>query len=127
MSDLICTQCDGFLPRKAKVCPHCDASLTGLSSLSAPVKALARATIGAGFAMTLSACYGMGADFRGSDSFCEDPSADLDGDGLCGPADCNEEDPETNAWAFDVPDDGIDQDCDGEDATEEKNAYEYQG
>ena len=120
MSDLICNHCDGFLPRKATVCPHCDGSLSGLSSLSAPVKALARATIGAGFAMTLSACYGM-------DGFCPDPSADLDNDGLCGPSDCNEEDPEINAWAFDVPDDGIDQDCDGEDAQEENNASDDQG
>jgi hypothetical protein len=69
----------------------------------------------------------MGADFQGMDGFCPDPSADLDNDGLCGPSDCNEEDPEINAWAFDVPDDGIDQDCDGEDATEENNASDDQG
>lgn len=51
---------------------------------------------------------------------CGSPSCpDLDGDGFttCD-GDCDDDDPSIHPGAHDVPDDGIDQDCDGADATE---------
>ncbi|MDQ3036075.1 MAG: hypothetical protein M3Y87_26980 [Myxococcota bacterium] len=76
--------------------------------------------------MTLSACYGGGIypeDYydAGSDAeaaLCDDFSNDLDDDAHCGAADCDETDPDRNTSALDVPGDGIDQDCSGNDATE---------
>ena len=45
---------------------------------------------------------------------------DLDGDGYgISDGDCDDADPERNPGQEDIPGDGIDQDCDGEDATEE--------
>lgn len=41
---------------------------------------------------------------------------DSDGDGFPPPADCDDSDPERNPAASDAPGDGVDQDCDGEDA-----------
>ena len=43
---------------------------------------------------------------------------DADGYGIS-EGDCDDADPERNPGATDVPDDGIDQDCDGVDATED--------
>jgi hypothetical protein len=42
--------------------------------------------------------------------------SDLDGDGVARPADCNDQDPAIHPGAADVPEDGIDQNCDGHDA-----------
>ena len=39
--------------------------------------------------------------------------ADCDGDGYATPADCNDGDPLVNPEAFDFPNDGVDDDCDG--------------
>ncbi|MDH5490344.1 MAG: MopE-related protein [Myxococcales bacterium] len=56
----------------------------------------------------------------GMDPTCACP-ADLDGDGVeppsCGGCDCNDGDPSIFCGATDVCDDGVDQDCDGVDAT----------
>ena len=46
------------------------------------------------------------------------PGIDLDGDGWTMVDDCDEEDPEVNPGAEDLPYDGIDQDCDGDDLTD---------
>ena len=44
---------------------------------------------------------------------------DLDGDGYgVSDGDCDDADPERNPGQEDIPEDGIDQDCDGEDAAE---------
>ncbi|GAC1351330.1 MAG: hypothetical protein NVS3B20_04040 [Polyangiales bacterium] len=42
-----------------------------------------------------------------------DPDKDFDGDGYVAKDDCNDHDPLVNPGAFDVPGDGIDNDCDG--------------
>jgi hypothetical protein len=42
-----------------------------------------------------------------------DPEKDNDGDGFLFKDDCNDRNPEVNAGAFEVPGDGVDNDCDG--------------
>jgi Putative metal-binding motif len=48
---------------------------------------------------------------------CEEVEGDADGDGVRVPADCNDTNPGIHPGAIDTPDDGIDQDCSGTDAT----------
>ena len=54
------------------------------------------------------------ADTRTS---CEEIEGDADGDGVRRPADCNDANPGIRPGATDTPDDGVDQDCSGADAT----------
>ena len=84
---------------------------------------------GVSLSMTLAACYGSPCATAAGDGCgpqgpltCEelssDPAADdTDGDGYCLDSDCDETDATINAAAYDEPDDGIDQDCSGADAT----------
>ena len=55
-------------------------------------------------------------DADGRDS-CEEIEGDADGDGVRRPADCNDANPGLRPGAIDVPDDGVDQDCSGTDAS----------
>ena len=48
---------------------------------------------------------------------CEEIEGDADGDGVRRPADCNDTNPGIRPGAADPPDDGVDQDCSGTDAT----------
>jgi hypothetical protein len=48
---------------------------------------------------------------------CEQVEGDADGDGVRRPADCDDTKPQIRPGVSDVPDDGIDQDCSGADAT----------
>lgn len=57
-------------------------------------------------AMTLMACYGVPY---------EPECTDVDGDGYCPPADCDDSDFERRPGAVDTAGDGIDQNCDGVD------------
>jgi hypothetical protein len=54
------------------------------------------------------------ADTRGS---CEEIEGDADGDGVRRPADCDDTNPGIRPGAVDAPDDRVDQDCSGTDAT----------
>ena len=54
------------------------------------------------------------ADTRTS---CEEIEGDADGDGVRRPADCDDTNPGIHPGATDTPDDGVDQDCSGTDAT----------
>ena len=79
-----------------------------------------------GFGDFISLGLGMSACAFGTD--CSDCGVrvDADGDfheddplglGLALYSDCNDSDPTINSSAYDIPDDGIDQDCDGSDAS----------
>lgn len=48
---------------------------------------------------------------------CEEVEGDADGDGVRRPADCDDTNPRIRPGAVDVPDNGIDEDCNGVDAT----------
>jgi hypothetical protein len=65
---------------------------------------------------------GAGTDTAISDdgdtrSSCEEIEGDADGDGVRRPADCNDANPGIRPGVPDTPDDGVDQDCSGTDAT----------
>ena len=65
---------------------------------------------------------GAGTDTAISDdgdarSSCEEIEGDADGDGVRRPADCNDTNPGIRPGAADTPDDRVDQDCSGTDAT----------
>lgn len=52
-----CHHCEGFLPpQNQSQCPHCDAPIK--KGLSRPLKRVGQLVLGAGAALTLSACYG---------------------------------------------------------------------
>jgi hypothetical protein len=57
------------------------------------------------------------SDDADSRSSCEEVEGDADGDGVRRPADCDDTNPTIHPGAADTPDDGIDQDCSGTDAT----------
>jgi hypothetical protein len=133
---LVCGHCHGPMPAACSACPHCkQAKPRGRrpSRFGTRVKQFA---LGASASMTLTACYGAapppsswnptgtggtaGTGARVEFPTCEElaenlRTPDTDKDGYCGIFDCNESDPKINAAAADIPGDGIDQNCNGED------------
>lgn len=69
--------------------------------------------------LLLIACTGESPkDDTGTTSDDTATASDMDGDGVPLPADCDDTDPYTYPGAHEVPYDGEDQDCDGEDVTD---------
>lgn len=52
-----------------------------------------------------------------ADTDCTMPAVDVDGDGYTSAVDCNDVDAAIHPGAVDIPDDGVDQDCDGVDTS----------
>jgi hypothetical protein len=68
-------------------------------------------------AMTLMACYGAPSHVRPGpqQAVCPAGSSDIDGDGSCTPADCDDNAAAVHPGADDPTGDGADQNCDGVD------------
>ncbi|MBK9036515.1 MAG: putative metal-binding motif-containing protein [Myxococcales bacterium] len=112
-----CTSCDGLVPARARVCPHCAHARSALRGVLARAAGLAAGGLAA---MTLMACYGGPAYY--------DDCVDQDDDGwfpacyaaACDPeidpnCDCDDTRPDVYPGAPDSLGDGVDQDCSGAD------------
>jgi hypothetical protein len=87
------------------------------AQLNGPSRMAARVTAGTYFIQV--GAHGMDNAFLGQGSVRPHVGfvpKDDDGDGVTDPPDCNDNDPAIRPGARDVPDDGVDQDCDGADA-----------
>ena len=116
-----CRQCDGFIPTLKFQCPNCE-SVAAFQPVPRAMKTFVTLLAGSAMAMTLSACYGSPiGNPMPQDESCEGAAMlDNDGDGFC-EQDCNDNDETVNPWAYEIPDDGIDQDCDGSDLVSESS------
>ena len=62
-----CSACDGLVPARQVMCPHCDAPVPAKRRRSKFIAALSFASAGA-VSMTLMACYGMPpCDYKAAD------------------------------------------------------------
>jgi hypothetical protein len=130
---LVCKHCRGPMPAACSACPHCKRAKPRRRRPSRFGTRIKQLALGASASMTLTACYGAApappswnpTSTGGTSSRVEFPTCDelaenlrtpdTDTDGYCGIFDCDESDPKINAAAVDIPGDGIDQNCNGED------------
>jgi len=125
-SILTCNECSGFIPSTEASCPNCSTSVS-ISKWIGPLKAVVTVATGAALAMTLSACYGSPCAAGGNDCHfndrpvpqepCREGEVDNDEDGFCGEYDCDDSNPDIHILADEIPNDGVDQNCNGEDNT----------
>ena len=105
MSLVPCSNC-GAHHFSNEPCPHCPASYTPQ-----------RKNIGLLLGLGLAACDG---GLKDSGSMAMEYGVawvDQDGDGWDEYSDCDDQDPEVHPEAEEIPDDGVDSNCDGEDNT----------
>ena len=111
-----CPACDGYLPRGALTCPHCDAAVVrALIERHRGLKWL-NLVGGSAVTVTLMACYGGGAiGDAGCFGLDEDDDTFLDNCVNDNVLDCDDTDPRVHPYADDPAGDGVDQNCDGVD------------
>jgi hypothetical protein len=122
-----CPSCAAPVTIKMARCSNCNrVNLRGY--LARTVSSVATLVGGVTLSSTLAACYGAPCA-QPDDPTCREwePVAscatlssqpqvdDKDGDGYCLANDCNENDKTINASKLEIPNDGIDQNCDGKD------------
>ena len=112
-----CPACSSFVPATRSVCPACGSEVSH-STTARIVGGVLTLAGGSVFAMTLSACYGAIEEPyyldtpSGDASVC---SVDMDSDGYCATADCDDMNPLINPGATDTAGDMVDSDCGGTD------------
>jgi hypothetical protein len=113
-----CDRCHGFVPHMVDCCPCCEAPIAPRRGRFSRLAGMLFAAVGGSFvAVTLMACYGAPAQHRvgPQQQPCPAGTADIDSDGSCTPADCDDNNAAVHPGIDDSAGDGIDQNCDGVD------------
>lgn len=95
----VCKSCESVVPAHLEACPHCRTS-----AMTAVRPAFAALLLG------LSACSG---DDTNDQALYGVAVVDADEDGYFEGEDCDDDDPAVHPDAEEVPENGIDDDCDG--------------
>lgn len=109
-----CPECSRHARVTDDGCPHCGASLRGGRRTSALVALGLTALIGC----TATPKYGTTDTLTvPTDVECDVDADGFESEALCAGEDCDDEDEEIHPEAIEVPGDGVDSNCDGEDDT----------